>query len=165
MPFTIETIPVESVFGVTIRNKLLLNAAKSGHLLVLLPGRGYTNDHPVMHYLTHAALARGYDVLRVEYGFQVANQSLAAVPPEKMPLLMQESQRAIEQTLERGGYTRICLAAKSMGTPLAVSIQPELNVTQKSLLLLTAIQNAAAMTGGIRTLAINGAITRCKVLV
>jgi predicted alpha/beta-hydrolase family hydrolase len=156
MPITIETIPVESEFGVTIRNKLLLNEARSGRLLVMLPGRGYTNDHPLMHYVSVVGLQNGYDVLRVEYGFQAANLSFAAIEPDKFAAIGQESKKAVELTLARGGYSHVCIAAKSMGTPMAVMMMPDFDVPNKALILLTPVQNAAAMTGDIRTLAVIG---------
>jgi predicted alpha/beta-hydrolase family hydrolase len=155
MPYTYETIDVASEYGVTIRNNLLLNETRTGRLLVMLPGRGYTNDHPVMHYLAKAAMAHDYDVLAIEYGFQVARDR-SNLEPEKISIVVRESQQAIEQVLARGGYTHLCIGAKSLGTPMATVLMPNFTVPSKSFLLLTPIQNAAAMVGGVRTLAIIG---------
>ena len=40
------------------------------HVAILLPGIGYSCDMPLLYYPARLLLARGADVLRVEYGYQ-----------------------------------------------------------------------------------------------
>ncbi|MFN8449593.1 MAG: hypothetical protein U0521_13665 [Anaerolineae bacterium] len=62
--YTRMTIEVTTVAGVVVDHRLIAHEQPAG-LLVLLPGRGYTCDHPVLHYLRKAAADLGYDVLSV----------------------------------------------------------------------------------------------------
>jgi hypothetical protein len=143
---------VYSSFGVTIRHELLYPDPHPAHLLVSLPGRGYTQGHPLLHYLTDVGLAAGYAVLRVQYGFQVTS---ARFVPDMMPILWRESEQAIQQALEHHPYEHICWAGKSLGTPLAVSLAGTTTL-RKSFLLLTPIQHSAEQTGTAPTLAVIG---------
>jgi esterase/lipase len=146
------TIKVESRFGVTIHNLFLTHDAPSDKLLIMLPGRGYTCEHPVMYYLRRSAMMQGYDVLSVQYGFQVANVELNA---ENAVYLQDDVRKAVEQTLP-GGYREVCVAGKSLGTPLAAELARSLTNDSVSLIMLTPIGGAMQGLGDIRTLAIVG---------
>lgn len=146
------TLPVESRFGVTVHNQLLAHDPPSDKLLVVLPGKNYTCNHPVLHYLRRAALTLGYDVLSVEFGFQVANADFDATTVET---LQAEVDAAVQPALARG-YRRVCVAGKSLGTPLAGDLARSLRVEAVSLLLLTPIGGALQGLGSIPTLAVFG---------
>jgi len=128
------SIEVTTASGVTVDHQLIAHAAPRG-LLIILPGRGYTCDFPVLHYLRKAAADLGYDVLSVWYSFQIVH-----VPDEQVTMqqLAAEVDQAISEVLKRG-YTRVVIAGKSLGTPLAV-----LHANQaERLILLTPIGTAA----------------------
>jgi predicted alpha/beta-hydrolase family hydrolase len=148
----IETILIKSSSGVTAHNKLFHHESGTDKLLVILPGRGYLSEHPVLYYLRVAGLELGYDVLSIQYGFQAAQTDLT---DEGQAQLMDEANRALQPMLARG-YRRVCLAGKSLGTPLAVSLAPSLNAAEKSLILLTPVGGAVHLTGDLRALAIIG---------
>lgn len=150
----IETImlPVESRFGVTVYNELLAHDPPADKLLVVLPGKGYTCHHPVLYYLRRAALALGYDVLSVEYGFQVANAEFDATTVET---LQADAEAAVRPALARG-YRQVCFAGKSLGTPLASELARGLRVEAVRLILLTPIGGALQGLGSIPTLAVFG---------
>lgn len=152
MTIQIDTIPVKSSSGATAYNQLFRHEPDSDRLLVILPGRGYLSEHPVLYYLRVAALELGYDVLSIQYGFQAAQTDLT---DEEQAHLIDEVNHALQPVLARG-YRRVCLAGKSLGTPLAVSLAPSLPVPEKSLILLTPIGNTAHLTGDLHTLAIIG---------
>src|SRR5215813_6005536 len=105
------TILVESQFGATVHNLFLTHDTPSEKLLIMLPGRGYTSEHPVMYYLRRMAMTLGFDVLSVQYGFQVANIELTA---DNAVYLQNDVQKAVDQTLP-GGYRQVCVAGKSLG--------------------------------------------------
>jgi hypothetical protein len=150
MKFT--TLNVESRFGVTIPNLFLTHETASDKLLIMLPGRGYTCEHPVMYYLRRTAMTQGYDVLSVQYGFQAAH---ADFEPDKIAYLPEEVQKAVQQTLP-GGYRRVCVAGKSLGTPLAAGLIKTLTNDSLSLIMLTPVMGAMQNLGDMRTLAISG---------
>src|SRR5512145_879276 len=122
------TIPVESRLGVTVPNQLLAHDPPSANLLVLLPGRGYTCNHPVLHYLRRAGIERGYDVLSIEYAFQVANRDLDADSLSSLP----EDVMTAAQTVLPRGYQRVWIAGKSLGTPLAGELARTITSAQVS---------------------------------
>lgn len=135
------TIPA----GRTIQHGLVTHD-QPGDLLVLLPGRGYTADMPLLHYLRKAAADLGYDVLSLWYSFQL--------PPYEYvpdPALIAEIDQAIKAAMQRG-YRRLIVAGKSMGTPLAVRYADR----AERLILLTPIGTAAPDAGSKPTLAVIG---------
>jgi acetyl esterase/lipase len=152
MSIKISTIATESRFGVTTHHLLMSQSDSADKLLIMLPGRGYTTEHPVMYYLRKAALNLGYDVLSIEYGFQAGHIDLNA---GNMPYLEADIQAAVA-SVSGHDYQRICVAGKSMGTPLAVGLAQTLAAKNISLLLLTPVTGAAQMAGTIPALAIIG---------
>ena len=117
-------------------------------LLILLPGRGYTCDHPVLHYLRKAAADLGWDVLSVWYSFQVAS-----IPDDQITLegLAVEVDAVIREVLKRR-YARVCIAGKSLGTLLAVQHAARC----ERLILLTPVGTAAFEVAWLPTLAVIG---------
>lgn len=146
------TFPVESSLGVRLNHTLLTQETPSDRLLILLPGRGYTLDFPLFYNLRRAALGLGWDVLNVQYGFQVAGVELEAA---HTPQLVEEVMSGVRLALERG-YKRVCIAGKSLGTPLAAEVARSIQDAQVSLILLTPIGGAVQGLGSIPTLALVG---------
>ena len=142
MPHEITTISHESPFGLTVANHFYHQG--SDRLVILLPGRGYTIEHPVLFHLRYLALENGYDVLPVQYGYQAAGRELNA---EEWPLLPQDVHAAADPILARG-YRRVCIIGKSLGTPLAIELAQTVQAPEVSLILLTPIGAAMhAMSG------------------
>jgi predicted alpha/beta-hydrolase family hydrolase len=147
-----STVKVESRFGVTLYNSFLMQDSRSEKLLVMLPGRGYTCEHPLLYTLRRAAGQMGFDVLSVQYGFQITNTEPG---PEMTAYLQSDVQQAVEPVLARG-YRRVCIAGKSLGTPLSAELARSLTQEAVSLILLTPIGGAVQGLGNIPTLAIIG---------
>lgn len=152
MSFKVSSIEMESKFGTTAQHRFFTQEGGSDKLLIILPGRGYTTEHPVLYTLRSAALELGYDVLSVQYGFQVGEIDLTA---ENMPYIQDDVQQAAQAVLSRG-YQKICVAGKSLGTPLAVELARGISEAQVSLLLLTPIGGAAQPLENIPVLAVIG---------
>jgi surfactin synthase thioesterase subunit len=147
-----SSIQTESRFGVTVRHSLITQDTPPDKLLIMLPGYGYTCEHPVLYYLRRAAAQQGYDVLGVQYGFQVTHIDLQA---ENMAYVQDDVEQAVRPVLSRG-YSRVCVAGKSMGTPLAAEVARSLTRESTSLLLLTPVGGAVQGLGNIPALAIIG---------
>lgn len=148
----ISMIEAQSRSGGVTRSRFTHHTPPSDQLMILLPGRGYTCDHPLLHYVRGIGLQHGWDVLAVRYGFQVADRDLKS---EETPDLLDEVSQTAAQVYARG-YRRLCLVGKSLGTPLAAQLAKESPVEQTALLLLTPIGGALHGLGGIRTLAVIG---------
>lgn len=129
----------------------------SQHLVAILPGRAYTGDAPLLHYLRKVALHVGCDVLTVRYSFQYAPTTVKA---EDMSLtdLMSEVDQAIQAALiySKNRYKRLTVAGKSMGSPLAALWAQNSPVLDTRLLLLTPVRDAVKHAKDLRTLAIIG---------
>jgi acetyl esterase/lipase len=152
MDVQISPMPVQSSLGVTIPNTLMYREPRSPKLMVMLPGRGYSCEHPVMYFVRAMALTQGYEVLSLQYGFQVAQRELSR---DEVPIIRQEIHQAMQQLQERN-YHHFCVVGKSLGTPLAVELATSLAPEPVSLILLTPVNNAAQTVGGIRTLGVIG---------
>lgn len=153
MPHEITTLSHESPFGLTVNNHFFHQG--SDRLVILLPGRGYTIEHPVLFHLRYLALENGYDVLPVQYGYQAAGRDFQ---PDEWPLLPQDVHAATASVLKRG-YRRVCIIGKSLGTPLAIDLAQNLSVPELSLILLTPINAALHAMNSlqhVRTLAVIG---------
>src|SRR5690606_22182413 len=73
MAMQTESILLKASGGVTVNHLLVKNSeSPASKLMVMLPGRGYTTEHPVMYYVRKMGLAAGYDTLSVQYSFQAA---------------------------------------------------------------------------------------------
>jgi len=152
---TIQTtiIKTSSHAGVTVHNPLLYHDnPASEKLMVMLPGRGYSCDYPVLYYVRRMAIKHGCDVLSIEYGFQAANLDLTS---EVSAHLEDEVNQAVAPVLQRG-YSQVCIVGKSLGTPLASGLARTIPVADKSLMLLTPIGGAFQGVASIRTLAVIG---------
>jgi hypothetical protein len=152
MSITIQNIEIPSYAGVTIRNQLFQQEGNK-RLIVLLPGRGYAVTAPLLHYCLHIGMDNGFDVLRVEYGFQIAQTDL---PSENIPDIQQESVLAVRKALKTGRYDELVVVGKSLGTPIAAMIANEHspNIPTKCV-LLTPIQRCHELVT-VPTLAVIG---------
>lgn len=151
MPLEFAQIDVTTAEGIALQHRLVYhNNPVSNRLLVLLPGRSYTVHHPALYYLGVAAVSAGYDLLPLTYGFQIAPDRVEGVGD-----LLGEARTALRRALERG-YGSVCIAGKSLGTPVAAALAQEADVKQVRLILQTPVMNATSMVGDVPTLAIIG---------
>ncbi|MBZ0283774.1 MAG: hypothetical protein K8L97_23760 [Anaerolineae bacterium] len=150
MSLQTEIVKVESKFGTTAYNSWMRQ--DSDNLLVMLPGWGYTCENPLLFYLRSAALQQGFDVLSVQYGFQTNHAELT---PETMTFVQEDVKAATDPVLAHG-YKQVCIAGKSLGTPLAVELGHNINNANVSLLLLTPMGGAVMVSETLQTLAVVG---------
>jgi hypothetical protein len=123
-------------------------------LLVLLPGHGYTSDMPLLYYLRAAALQAAWDTLSITYAFQAHRDYSGS-------RLLHEIRLVLDlPAIQNAGYRRLCFAAKSLGTPLAVELAHQQTPAETSLILLTPIMDAPAQVEQTPTLAVIGTADR-----
>ncbi|MBN1995610.1 MAG: hypothetical protein JW953_23175 [Anaerolineae bacterium] len=86
----------------------------TNHLALILPGRGYTVDMPLLFYPVNLLLAKGADVLRVEYAY---HEDFSALPPaEQMQWLLADVGAAYQTGIAQRSYRQITVVGKSLGT-------------------------------------------------
>ena len=144
-----DIVEVPTSYDVTVRNLYLHREPAGSKLLVLLPGRNYSCDRPALHYLRLMALQHGWDVLSLQYSFQLAD-----VGPTEAELYA-EVRTAVAQVLGHG-YQALCFAGKSMGTPLAVKLARAFKAPRVCLLLLTPLESALEHLDGLPALVLIG---------
>ncbi|MCG0239854.1 MAG: hypothetical protein L6E13_11905 [Firmicutes bacterium] len=153
MPFSVESIQTPSPAGIPIVHDWWRQDPPASRLMVLLPGRNYSCDRPVLHFLRAVGLELGYDVLCLKYSFQVTG----ITPPEERwrEELAAEVQAALRQVLGQG-YREICWVGKSLGSPLAVELSRTVPAERTCAILLTPLEPAMAEMGAVPTLAVIG---------
>ncbi len=145
-----ETVPTPTSAGVTIQNRLMGPEGGSDRLLVLLPGNNYSCDAPAFFYLKQVAVQAGWDVLSTAYAFQVVGGEI------DREAMLADVRAALDRVLP-GRYRRICIAAKSLGSAIALPLARSLAQYPVSLLILTPIpQFLTEPLDGLRTLVVIG---------
>ena len=86
------------------------------HVAILLPGIGYTCDMPLLYYPSRLLLARGADVLRVEYAYQQRADFKTATADEQGRRVVADVTAACHAVLAQRDYEQITIVAKSLGT-------------------------------------------------
>ena len=102
---------VKSYWGMNL--KPLVIGKGSDTLAVILPGIGYTLDRVTLEYSSKLALELGFDVLKIEYGFQVGRGEFH--PDVEFNIIAEESFKLLKSTL-RSKYRNIIFIGKSIGT-------------------------------------------------
>ena len=98
------------------------------HVAILLPGIGYTCDMPLLYYPSRLLLARGADVLRVEYAYQQRADFKTATADEQGRWVVADVTAACQAVLAQRDYEQITFVAKSLGT---LALGPMLTAEQR----------------------------------
>jgi acetyl esterase/lipase len=152
MTYETTVLEITTAEGVTIPLSYTRHDDNPRGLVVILPGRGYLLEHPVLHYLAKMAMETGYDVLGVPYSFQITRTT--ALPP--MDKLARDCALALDTALAQRNYDRIILAGKSLGTPLAARLGDHLQTIEVRYILLTPVMDSTDYVGDHPTIAIIG---------
>ena len=86
------------------------------HLAVLLPGRGYTAQMPLLFYPALQLRERGADVLRLDVNYSEREDFQALEMNEQFRHLFAEVAATYQAGLAQGNYRQITLVGKSLGT-------------------------------------------------
>ena len=113
---TATTLDIVGHRGLQVPNRLLRPHAAIDHLVVLLPGYGYTCDMPLFYYAENWALEVGADVLRVEYAYSRMPDYAVAPEPEQRRWLLTDAESAMGAALAEHPYRGVTLVGKSLGT-------------------------------------------------
>ncbi|KJU71592.1 alpha/beta fold hydrolase [Clostridium baratii] len=102
---------VNSHWGVELIPILIKQGSDT--LAVILPGIGYTIDRVTLEYSSELALKLGFDLLKVEYGFQVARKEFNV--EKEFDIIVEETLEIVENALSEN-YKNIVIIGKSIGT-------------------------------------------------
>lgn len=101
-----------------VPNSFWLNGSDT--LLVLLPGLGYTNQMPLMFYLRELGVVRGWDLLEIDYDYRRVPRETTS--EQWTARFVADVEPVIRAAVTRGGYGKLVLAGKSIGTSVMTSI-------------------------------------------
>lgn len=149
MKYETQTLNTITPNSVEVQHVLVRQNTPAQRLLVILPGRGYTGEHPVLYFLRRAAAELDYDVLSVTYSFQTNSGTFNTM---NLPAEIDTVLRLVNPD----AYQRVVFAGKSMGTPLAVTHGLNCMAEDVRLILLTPIGDAVDDARDMPTLAIIG---------
>lgn len=102
---------VNSHWGVELIPTLIKQGSDT--LVVILPGIGYTIDRVTLEYSSELALKLGFDLLKVEYGFQVARKEFNV--EKEFDIIVEETLEIVQNALNES-YKNIVIIGKSIGT-------------------------------------------------
>ena len=102
---------VNSHWGVELIPTLIKQGSDT--LAVILPGIGYTIDRVTLEYSSELSLKLGFDLLKVEYGFQVARKEFNV--EKEFDIIVEETLEIVQNALNES-YKNIVIIGKSIGT-------------------------------------------------
>ena len=106
---------------VSIKTIWIREETRSTTLCIMFPGKGYTTQRPLFHYMTSLVRSEEIDVLQLEYDY-TENQLFQSSSYEEQDRWMHEDcSSVIEQFLTEQPYEQTIWVSKSIGTiPMAL---------------------------------------------
>ncbi|WP_066175817.1 alpha/beta family hydrolase [Bacillus marinisedimentorum] len=108
-----------------IRNQIIpytsiQTGESNNRLCVMLPGLGYTTDHPLFYYVTSLFLNKKYDILHLNYKYDL-DSFVQLERSEQIRFVQETVKTALDQLLDSETNQKVFLIAKSIGTAALVS--------------------------------------------
>lgn len=120
-----ETLPIAGYRNLPVPNALTLGSEQSRHLAILFPGFGYRNTMPALYYSRALLLARGADVLTVDYAYDLMPDFTGAADDEKFDWIRSDAVAVLDAVESLGRYDRFTVVGKSAGTAAMAMTVPE----------------------------------------
>jgi pimeloyl-ACP methyl ester carboxylesterase len=111
-----ETIDIKGHNNEPVPHTFFKQETVTDHLAIILPGRGYTSQMPLLFYPINLMLLKGADVLRVEYAYDQQPDFLSLGFDEQLRWLFADVTAAYRAGVARRAYQQITLIGKSLGT-------------------------------------------------
>lgn len=137
MEIDVASFNVPSRNGLPAKYSLRSHSTPSETLIVSFPGMAYSMDAPLMWYTALAGLEAGYDVLGLEYSFQVRGNPGFDTDLEKIAAEISDGLRAF---LEEHHYGKLVFISKSIGTVIAPMVSEQLKLVLQASIFLTPLE-------------------------
>lgn len=137
MEIKISAFEVDSKNGSPAVYTSYSHSKTSSTLLVSFPGMAYSMDAPLMWYSTLAAIESGYDVLGLEYSFQVRGNPGFNSDLDKV---VGEITDGLKKFLKEHKYEQVIFLAKSIGTVIGPRVMEEMDITLDGFVFLTPLE-------------------------
>lgn len=120
-----DKIDIRGRNGSAISNSLIRQNDRNSRLAIFFPGLTYRNTMPVLYYPRQLLLARGYDVLSLNYAYDRIPEFMGLSEEDKVAWIGADARAAIEAVFDLGQYERFTLAGKSLGTAAMAAVAPD----------------------------------------
>jgi hypothetical protein len=111
--------------GLAIPSTLITQAQTSRRLAVLFPGFTYRSSMPALYYPRQFFVARGYDVLSIDYTYDQSADFTALSEEDKIAWVGADARAAMALALALGRYEHFTLVGKSLGTAAMAAVAPD----------------------------------------
>lgn len=120
-----EKVDIRGHNGHPIAGTLIRQDGPASRLAVFFPGLTYRTTMPVLYYPRQLLLARGYDVLSVDYTYDRIPEFMALDEEEKVAWIGADAREAMSVALALGDYGHFTLVGKSLGTAAMAAVAPD----------------------------------------
>ncbi|WP_026477963.1 hypothetical protein [Alkaliphilus transvaalensis] len=96
-----------------LHNQFIRN--KETALAILIPGIAYSNDMPLLYYVSELLIDKGYDILKINPHWKEIDSFLTADSEEKRKWISTDVVNSVEEILNKKKYSDIFLVTKSIG--------------------------------------------------
>lgn len=112
---------IKSHWDVDIQGKFI--KGQNNTLCIILPGVGYLLDRSYLDYSKQLAQQLNYNILEIEYGFQIARKDFSI--PDEFQIALEETLKLIDLYLDKN-YDKFVIIGKSIGTSIQVFLNKHL---------------------------------------
>jgi hypothetical protein len=149
-----DKIDIQDRNGLAIPNSLIRQSDRNSRLAVFFPGLTYRNTMPVLYYPRQLLLARGYDVLSVDYAYDRIPEFMDLSEEDKIAWIGTDARAAMAAAFALDRYEHFTLVGKSLGTAAMAAVAPdEPRLASADLIWLTP---------GFKTHGVLEGMTRCS---
>ncbi|MGL4738708.1 MAG: hypothetical protein ACRCW2_14745 [Cellulosilyticaceae bacterium] len=131
---------IKSHWGTDLAGKF--TEGKGNKLCVILPGIAYLLDRSYLEYSKDLASQLGYDVLEVEYGFQVGRSPFDV--PTEFDIVANETCQIVDRYM-KDTYEHVLVIGKSIGTAVQIKVNEHLACKVLHNVAISPINKTAAM--------------------
>lgn len=149
-----DTLAIAGRHGLAIPNILVRQDRPSRRLAILFPGLTYRNSMPALYYPRQLLLARGYDVLTVDYAYDEIPAFNASSEEEMVAWIGDDARAVMDAVFALNGYEHFTLVGKSLGTAAMAAVAPD----EPRL----ASAHLVWLTPGFKTHGVADAMARCS---
>jgi hypothetical protein len=120
-----EKLAIAGRQGLAIPNILTRQDHPSRRLAIFFPGLTYRNTMPALYYPLQLLLARGYDVLSVDYAYDGIPDFGALSEEEKVAWIGEDARSVMDAVFALERYEHFTLVGKSLGTAAMAAVAPD----------------------------------------
>lgn len=146
----LETLTVPSFWKTEMKQKHYRLYEENRKLVVLFPGKNYPCNKPGLHFAGTSAIQSGYDLLVLEYGYQVARTNLDMNELERV---IEDSYASVQRIISK--YNEVVFISKSIGTIVAGEVHGKLEIPIRHL-FLTPMKNTVQYVNKFNGLVVYG---------